>query len=125
MARPLRLFNQGGYTYRSLHRSFLLRYWLILVHYYVCLKLELFYGFDIRLHEMCEVTPYMEATTAYQGISVIYHTLQSYISYIPRCSALIFTSSVYIYLSYSMVVLYIGIMKVRGFWPEIITPKPA
>ena len=23
------------------------------------------------------------------------------------------------------VVLYIGIMKVRGFWPEIITPKPA
>ena len=24
-----------------------------------------------------------------------------------------------------MVVLYIGIMKVWGFWPEIITPKPA
>ena len=23
------------------------------------------------------------------------------------------------------IVLYIGIMKVRGFWPEIITPKPA
>ena len=28
-------------------------------------------------------------------------------------------------ISYSTVVLYIGIMKVRGFWPEIITPKPA
>ena len=28
-------------------------------------------------------------------------------------------------LSYSTVVLYIGIMKVWGFWPEIITPKPA
>ena len=27
--------------------------------------------------------------------------------------------------SYSTVVLYIGIMKVWGFWPEIITPKPA
>jgi len=25
---------------------------------------------------------------------------------------------------HSMVVLYIGIMKIRGFWPEIITPKP-
>jgi len=28
-------------------------------------------------------------------------------------------------LSYSTVVLYIGIMKVWGFWPEIITLKPA
>jgi len=28
-------------------------------------------------------------------------------------------------LSYSTVVLYIGIMKVWGFWPKIITPKPA
>ena len=27
-------------------------------------------------------------------------------------------------LSYSTVVLYIGIMKVWGFWPEIISPKP-
>jgi len=27
--------------------------------------------------------------------------------------------------SYNTVVLYIGIMKVRGFWPESITPKPA
>jgi len=27
-------------------------------------------------------------------------------------------------ISYSMVVLYIGIMKVWGFWPKIITPKP-
>ena len=27
--------------------------------------------------------------------------------------------------SYSTVVLYIGIMKVRGFWPQMITPKPA
>ena len=26
---------------------------------------------------------------------------------------------------YSTVVLYREIMKVRGFWPEIITPKPA
>ena len=30
-----------------------------------------------------------------------------------------------IILSYSTVVLYIGIMKVWGCWPEIITPKPA
>ena len=29
------------------------------------------------------------------------------------------------YVSYSTVVLYVGIMKVRGFWPQIITPKPA
>ena len=28
-------------------------------------------------------------------------------------------------ISYSEVVLYIGIMKVWGFWPEIITIKPA
>ena len=28
-------------------------------------------------------------------------------------------------LSYSTVVLYIGIMKVRGFWSQIITMKPA
>ena len=28
-------------------------------------------------------------------------------------------------LSYSTVVLYIGIMKVWGFWPKIISPKPA
>ena len=28
-------------------------------------------------------------------------------------------------LSYSTVVLYIGIMKVWRFWPKIITPKPA
>ena len=28
-------------------------------------------------------------------------------------------------LSYSTVVLYIGINKVWGFWPKIITPKPA
>ena len=27
--------------------------------------------------------------------------------------------------SYSTVVLYIEIMKVWGFWPKIITPKPA
>ena len=27
--------------------------------------------------------------------------------------------------SYSTVVLNIGIMKVRGFWPKIIIPKPA
>jgi len=29
------------------------------------------------------------------------------------------------FLSYSTVVLYIGIMKVRGFQLKIITPKPA
>ena len=28
-------------------------------------------------------------------------------------------------ISYSTVALYIGIMKVWGFWPKILTPKPA
>ena len=32
---------------------------------------------------------------------------------------------VYLAISYSTVVLYIGIMKVWGFWPKIITPRPA
>ena len=50
--------------------------------------------FDTRLHKMCGVTPYMEVTTAWCGISLIHHALQGYITYIPRCSALIFTSSV-------------------------------
>jgi len=35
------------------------------------------------------------------------------------------TPYIRIVLSYSTVVLYIGIMKVYGFWPKIITPKPA
>jgi len=45
---------------------------------------------------MCKVTPYTESTTACHGvhISLIYHALQCYITYIPRCGALIFTSSV-------------------------------
>ena len=42
-------------------------------------------GFGFRLHEMCEVTPYMEATTKCHGISFMYYTLQCYITYIPRC----------------------------------------
>ena len=33
---------------------------------------------------MCEVTLYIEATTACRGILLIYHTLQCYITYIPR-----------------------------------------
>jgi len=33
-------------------------------------------------------------------------------------------SGTFLDLSYNMVVLYIGIMKIRGFWPKIITPKP-
>ena len=58
------------------------------------LAIRVVYGFDTRLRGMCEVTPYMEATTACHCISIIYHTLQCYITYIPLCSALIFTSSV-------------------------------
>ena len=40
-------------------------------------------------------------------------------------SAAVNTESCSLKLSYSTVVLYIGIMKVRGFWPKIIIPKPA
>ena len=36
-----------------------------------------------------------------------------------------FTVGQYMHISYSTVVLYIGIMKVREFRPKIITPKPA
>ena len=37
----------------------------------------------------------------------------------------VYHSMVVLYVYHSTVVLYIGIMKVWGFWPKIITPKPA
>ena len=37
----------------------------------------------------------------------------------------VYITQLFFFLSYSTVVLYIGIMKVWGFWPEIITPKSA
>jgi len=44
-----------------------------------------------------------------------------------RVCALIVESSIVFgkVVSYSTVVLNIGIMKVWGFWPKVITPKPA
>ena len=33
---------------------------------------------------MCEVTPYMVSVATKRGISVIYHSLPRYISYIPQ-----------------------------------------
>ena len=51
------------------------------------LAIRVAYGIGIRLHGMCEVTPYMEATTACRGISLIYHTLQCYITYTTWCNA--------------------------------------
>ena len=36
---------------------------------------------------MCEVTPYMVSIATKRGISVIYHSLQWYISYIPQHGA--------------------------------------
>jgi len=66
---------------------------------------------------MCEVTLYMEAATACHGISVIYHTLQCFITYIPWRGALIFTSSVlhifiYICISYKILLQFL-IAKVK------------
>ena len=94
MAHPLRLFNQGGYTSSFIALIFLAQMLVNTCLLLYALETRVVYGFGIRLRGMCEVTPYMEATTASKGISVIYHTLQCYISYIPRRSALIFTSSV-------------------------------
>ena len=62
--------------------------------YYTHLQLELFMASVSGYNGMCEVTPYMEAITTCCGISHIYHTLQCYITCIPRHSTLIFTSSV-------------------------------
>ena len=36
---------------------------------------------------MCEVSPYMVSIATKCGISVIYHSLPWYISYIPQCGA--------------------------------------
>ena len=36
---------------------------------------------------MCEVTPFMVSVATKHGISVIYHSLLWYISYIPQCGA--------------------------------------
>ena len=36
---------------------------------------------------MCKVTPYMVNVATKRGISVIYHSLPWYISYIPQCGA--------------------------------------
>jgi len=55
------------------------------------LAIRVVYGFVIRLRGMCEVTPYMEATTTCCGISVV---AVLYRLYIPQRGALIFTSSV-------------------------------
>ena len=37
---------------------------------------------------MCEVTPYMVSVATKRGISVIYHSLPWYISYIPQRGAI-------------------------------------
>ena len=94
MAHPLWLFNQGGYTSLFIASIFLTQMLVNSCPLLYALEIRVVYGFGIRLRRMCEVTPYMEATTASWGISVIYHTLQCCISYIPRHGTLIFTSSV-------------------------------
>jgi len=82
MPCSLRLFNGGGNTSLSSDSSDVSR----LLY---SLAIRAVYDFGIRLHGMCEVTPYMEATTAYafRGISLIYHTLQCYITFISRRGA--------------------------------------
>jgi len=45
--------------------------------------IKVVYGFGIGLRGICEVTPYMEATTACRGILLMYYTYQCYITYIP------------------------------------------
>ena len=52
----------------------------------------------------------------------ILEALRSYFTVLPQVALKEITMTV---LSYSTVVLYIGIMKVWGFWPKIISPKPA
>ena len=94
MARPLRLLNQGGYTSSFIASIFLAQMLVNTCPLLYAFEIKVAYSFGIRLRGMCEVTPYMEVTTASWGISVIYHTLQCYISYIPQRGTLIFTSSV-------------------------------
>ena len=101
MPCPLRLFN--SYSLKWQHFIF------DCMNYSVSNTSGLLYtlairvvcSFGITLRGMCKVTPYMEAATACHGISVICHTLQYYIIYIPWCSALIFTPSVVHKLIYS------------------------
>ena len=91
MPHSLTLFIQGGNTWSSM---FLAQMLVNISPVLYALAIRVVYGFGIRLRGMCKVTPYMETTTACCGISVIYHTLQCYITYIPQRGALIFTSSV-------------------------------
>ena len=44
---------------------------LALILYIYVLLIRVVYGFDIRLHGICEVAPYMEAATVCCGISLI------------------------------------------------------
>ena len=83
MPRPLRL-----YSYSLKWQHFILA--LILVNtsgLIYALAIGVVYGFGIRLRGMCEVTPYMEATTASRGISQ-YTTLCSAVSVIYHGAAL-------------------------------------
>ena len=72
MPHPLRLLYQGGNTSSFIASMFLVE---MLVNTSPVLYVLVGYSFGIRLRGMCEVTPYMEATTARRGISLIYHAL--------------------------------------------------
>ena len=52
---------------------------------------------------MCEVTPYMVSVATKCGISVIYHSLPWYISYIPQRGAFDLNHRCGIFYSYNMV----------------------
>jgi len=94
MPRPLGLFNRGDNTLSFIALMFLVQMLVVTFPVRYALEIRAVYGFGIRLHGMCEVTPYMKATIACRDISLIYHTLQCYITYIPWHGALIFTSIV-------------------------------
>ena len=48
---------------------------------------------------MCEVTPYMVSVATNHGISVIYHSLLWYISYIYHSAALLISTTGVVYIS--------------------------
>jgi len=71
MAHPFRLFNQGGNTSSFIASIFLAQMLVNTCPLLYALEIRVAYGFGIRLGGMCEVTPYMEATTVSRGISAL------------------------------------------------------
>ena len=86
MLYPLRIFNQGGqhFIIYCITECFWLRCWLILLHYYTRLQLELLmvlvsgYMECVKLHHIWKLKLHAVAyhlyTTLCSAISLIYHS---------------------------------------------------